>query len=66
MKKHADPPDDLQDKLRQFGLSRSYAFLLVTGRRTPSMCLAGRLMNTYGYKPEMWIELNRKWNMNNE
>lgn len=52
---------DLQAKLLEFGLSKAYAHQLSTGRRTPSMKMAGRLMNTYGLKPELWIELNRKY-----
>jgi plasmid maintenance system antidote protein VapI len=61
MKKQIFTTEELRDRLLSFGLSRSYAFLLSTGRRTPSMQLAGRLMNTYGLKPEFWIELNRKY-----
>jgi plasmid maintenance system antidote protein VapI len=61
MKKQIFTTEELRDRLLSFGLSRSYAFLLSTGRRTPSMCLAGRLMNAYGLKPEFWIELNRKY-----
>lgn len=61
MKKQAFTTEELRDRLLSFGLSRSYAFLLSTGRRTPSMQLAGRLMNTYGIKPDMWIELNRRY-----
>jgi plasmid maintenance system antidote protein VapI len=53
--------DQLRDKLSQFNLSRSYVFLLSTGRRTPSMRLASRIMQEAGIKPEFWIELNRKY-----
>jgi plasmid maintenance system antidote protein VapI len=52
--------EQLRDKLSQFNLSRSYVFLLSTGRRTPSMRLASRIMQEAGIKPEFWIELNRK------
>jgi plasmid maintenance system antidote protein VapI len=61
MKKRTYTTDQLRDKLSQFNLSRSYVFLLSTGRRTPSMKLASRIMQEHGIKPEFWIELNRQY-----
>lgn len=52
---------DLQAKLLEFGLSKAYAHQLSTGRRTPSMKMAGQIMQKTGIKPEVWIELNRKY-----
>ena len=61
MKKQTYTTEELQAKLKQLGLSRSYAFLLATGRRVPSLCMAGRIMSELGIKPEFWIELNRSY-----
>ncbi len=63
MKKQTYTTEELQAKLKSFGLSRSYAFLLATGRRVPSLCMAGRIMSEFGIKPEFWIELNRSYKM---
>jgi hypothetical protein len=61
MKKRTYTTEQLRDKLDKLNLSRSYVFLLSTGRRTPSMKLASRIMQETGIKPEVWIELNRKY-----
>jgi plasmid maintenance system antidote protein VapI len=61
MKKRTYTTDQLEQVLRKFNLSRSYVFLLSTGRRTPSMKLASRIMQETGIKPEVWIELNRQY-----
>jgi plasmid maintenance system antidote protein VapI len=61
MKKRTYTTDQLRDLLEQYNLSRSYVFLLSTGRRTPSMKLAKRIMQDCGIKPDFWIELNRQY-----
>jgi len=61
MKKRTYTTDQLRDLLDKYDLSRSYVFLLSTGRRIPSMKLAKRIMQDYGIKPDFWIEHNRKY-----
>jgi plasmid maintenance system antidote protein VapI len=61
MKKRTYTTDQLRDKLDKLNLSRSYVFLLSTGRRTPSMKMAGRIMQETGIKPEVWINLNKQY-----
>jgi plasmid maintenance system antidote protein VapI len=61
MKKRTYTTDQLEQVLRKFNLSRSYVFLLSTGRRTPSMKLASRIMQETGIKPEVWINLNKQY-----
>jgi hypothetical protein len=61
MKKRTYTTEQLRDKLDKLNLSRSYVFLLSTGRRTPSMNLASRIMQETGIKPEVWIDLNKQY-----
>ena len=61
MKKRTYTTEQLEQVLRKFSLSRSYVFLLSTGRRTPSMKLASRIMQETGIKPEVWINLNKQY-----
>jgi|LakMenEpi03Aug12_release.lakeMendotaPanAssembly.Ray.scaffolds.fasta_scaffold1912157_2 hypothetical protein len=61
MKKRTYTTEQLRDKLNKLDLSRSYVFLLSTGRRIPSMKLARRIKQETGINLEFWIELNRKY-----
>ena len=61
MRRQLHDQKSLETKLSKYNFSRSYVFLLSTGRRTPSMKLAKRIMQEHGIKPEFWIDLNKKY-----